>query len=191
MPPLSRTLPLIALLAGAAACGVSRPPWAEGATVKTERPADSRPQDLSDQPARLLALHNRERAAVGAPALAWDAALAAAAAAYGPELARRGRLAHSPPETRVGQGENLWMGTRGAYSLEEMVGSWAEERRLLRPGNFPDVSTSGHWQDVAHYTQMIWRSTTRLGCALHRAPRADILVCRYGPPGNVVGQAVP
>lgn len=191
MTPPSRLFPLLALLAAAAACGASRPPWAEGATVTTERPDRARPQDLSGLPARLLALHNRERAAVGAPALVWDQRLAAAAAGYGPELARRGRLTHSPPETRVGQGENLWMGTGGAYSLEEMVGSWAEEKRLLRPGAFPDVSSSGHWQDVAHYTQMIWRSTTAVGCALHRAPRADILICRYSPPGNVVGQPVP
>ena len=83
------------------------------------------------------------------------------------------------------------MGTRGAYALEEMAGSWAAEKRLLRAGAFPNVSTSGHWQDVAHYTQMIWRSTTRVGCALHRSDRADFLICRYAPAGNVVGQRVP
>ena len=176
------------LLAG---CGDGRPPWAEGAMVRTERPADAAPQDLRNIEARLHALHNRERSAVGVPPLVWDARLASAAAAYGPELARRGRLAHSPPESRPGQGENLWMGTRGAYSFEEMIASWADERRLFRPGTFPDVSRSGHWGDVAHYTQMIWRSTARLGCALHPSPRWDFLICRYAPPGNVVGQAVP
>ena len=181
---------LLACLILSACGGGSRPPWAEGAVVREQRPADAAPQDLRDLERRLLALHNRERAAVGTPPLTWDAGLAAAAAAYGPELARRGRLAHSPPEARPGQGENLWMGTRGAYSPEEMVGSWVEEKRLFRPGVFPDVSTSGHWSDVAHFTQMIWRSTTRLGCALHRSARADFLICRYAPPGNVVGQRV-
>ena len=169
----------------------SRPPWAEGAMVRTERPADAPLQDLGRLERRVATLHNRERAAVGTPPLTWDARLAAAAAAYGPALARRGRLAHSPPETRPGQGENLWMGTRGAYSLEEMIGSWAAEKRLFRPGNFPAVSASGEWSDVAHYTQMIWRGTTRVGCAVHRSARWDFLVCRYAPAGNVLGQRMP
>lgn len=89
----------------------------------TERVAgEGAPQNLDDFSARILALHNRERRAVGAPPLGWDPALAAAAASYGPQLARLGRLQHSPPESRPGQGENLWMGTRGAYSIEEMIG---------------------------------------------------------------------
>jgi hypothetical protein len=187
----SRVAVLLVAVVTITSCGSSRPPWADGATVETERPAGAGPQDLSNLPARLLALHNRERSAVGAPALAWDSELAAAAASYGPALARRGRLAHSPASARPGQGENLWMGTRGAYALEEMAGSWAAEKRLLRPGIFPDVSASGHWQDVAHYTQMIWRPTARVGCALRRSEQADFLICRYAPAGNVVGQRVP
>lgn len=177
-----------ALLLCASACGESRPPWAEGAMIRTERPPGAEPQDLTRLPERLLALHNRERAGAGAAPLQWDPRLAAAAAAYGPSLERRGRLAHSPPETRPGQGENLWMGTSGAYDLEEMVGSWAAEKALFRPGLFPDVSTSGHGGDVAHYTQMVWRTTQRVGCALHPARQWDFLICRYAPPGNVVGQ---
>jgi hypothetical protein len=189
--PRQASLPALTLLLFAAACGGSRPPWADGAMVRTERPSEAGTQDLGRLGPRLLALHNRERAAVGAPPLAWDPQLAAAAAAYGPELARRGRLAHSPAESRAGQGENLWMGTRGAYSVEEMAGGWAEERRLFRPGTFPQVSSSGHWEDVAHYTQMIWTGTSRLGCAVHSSERWDFLICRYAPPGNVVGRAVP
>ena len=159
--------------------------------VRTERPDGTGPQDLRNLPARLLALHNRERAAIGAAPLTWDSQLAAAAAGYGPALARLGRLAHSAPSSRPGQGENLWMGSRAAFSIEEMVGSWVAERQLFRPGVFPQVSASGHGTDVAHYTQMIWPATTRVGCALHQAPQWDFLVCRYAPPGNVVGQRVP
>lgn len=184
--------PVVALgLILLASCGDSRPPWADGEMVRNERPADAAPQDLTGLPTRLLAPHNRERAAVGAPALAWDAGLATAAAAYASELTRLGRLAHSPPQSRPGQGENLWMGTRGAYSLEEMLGSWAAEKQLFEAGIFPEVSESGHWQDVAHYTQMIWRGTTRVGCAIRSSRQWDFLVCRYAPPGNVVGQRMP
>lgn len=173
-----------------AACG-SRPEWADGRMVREERPADAGPQDLSRLEARLLAVHNRERAAAGAPPLVWDARLAGAAASYGPALERLGKLAHSPQAARPGQGENLWMGTRGAYALEEMAGGWAAEKALFRPGIFPAVSTSGNWSDVGHYTQMIWKGTVRIGCAVHKSRKWDFLVCRYSPPGNVVGRRVP
>ncbi|MET1110577.1 MAG: CAP domain-containing protein [Allosphingosinicella sp.] len=174
-----------------AACNSSRPPWADGRMVTEERRRDGGAQDLARLEPRLLALHNRERRATGAAPLVWDAALAAAAAAYGPALDRLGKLAHSPPATRLGQGENLWMGSRGAYDLEEMAGSWADEKSLFRPGVFPAVSTSRNWSDVGHYTQMIWKGTTRLGCAVHKGRDWDYLICRYSPPGNVVGQRMP
>lgn len=178
----------LALLA--AGCS-SRPEWADGAFVREVVPAGAARQDLRNLASRLLLLHNRERAAVGVPPLQWDASLAAGAAAYGPQLAAYGRLQHSAEQARQGQGENLWMGTRGAYSLEDMAGSWAAEKRIFRPGQFPNVSSSGNWSDVGHYTQMIWRGTTRVGCALHRAQAWDYLICRYAPAGNVVGQTVP
>lgn len=159
--------------------------------VREQRPAGAPPQNLANLQARLLAAHDRERAAAGTPPLRWDPRLAAAAAAYGPVLAALGKLVHSPPDTRPGQGENLWMGTRGAFSLEEMIGSWAGEKSLFRPGIFPAVSASGSWSDVGHYTQMIWPGTSALGCALYRSRQWDFLICRYAPPGNVVGQRVP
>ncbi|MGZ8286036.1 MAG: CAP domain-containing protein [Allosphingosinicella sp.] len=174
-----------------AACNSSRPPWADGRMVTEERRDGGDEQDLSRLETRLLAVHNRERAAMGARPLAWDSGLAAAAAAYGPSLERLGKLAHSAQATRPGQGENLWMGTRDAYELEEMAGGWAAERSLFRPGIFPIVSTSGNWSDVGHYTQMIWKGTSRVGCAVHKSRKWDFLICRYSPQGNVVGQRVP
>src|SRR5215218_8725706 len=65
--------------------------------------------------ARILAAHNRERARVGVAPLRWDPVLAASAASYGPTLARIGGLLHSLRAARIGQRENLWMGTRGAF----------------------------------------------------------------------------
>lgn len=159
--------------------------------VTEERPAGGEDQDLTRLESRLLALHNRERSAVGARPLVWDRALAAASASYGPALERLGKLAHSPARSRQGQGENLWMGTRDAYELEEMAGSWAAEKSLFRPGFFPAVSRSGNWTDVAHYTQMIWKGTTRVGCAVRKSRKWDFLICRYSPNGNLVGQRVP
>ncbi|HET9638115.1 MAG TPA: CAP domain-containing protein [Allosphingosinicella sp.] len=188
---MNRAAAAFAVLLLLAACNSSRPPWADGRMVTEERRGDGEVRDHKRLEERLLALHNRERRATGAAPLAWDPALAAAAASYGPALDRLGKLAHSPPATRLGQGENLWMGTSDAYSLEEMAGSWAEEKSLFRPGIFPTVSRSGNWSDVGHYTQMIWKGTNRIGCALHEGRKWDFLICRYSPPGNVVGQRVP
>lgn len=140
---------------------------------------------------RLLDSHNAERARAGVRPLSWDPALATAAASYGPALAALGRLAHSPRGTRPGQRENLWMGSRGAYSPEQMVGLWVKERELLRPGVYPTVSATGRWEDVSHYTQMVWPTTTRVGCAVHATPTTEYLICRYSPPGNIDGLAIP
>jgi hypothetical protein len=138
---------------------------------------------------RLLAAHNRERALVGATPLQWDADLAAHAASYGPALARLRRLVHSPREGRPGERENLAMAFHGRLSPEELVGMWAGEKQLLQPGLFPAVSRTGQWQDVAHYTQMVWPTTTRVGCAIFAADW-DYLICRYSPPGNIDGRPV-
>ena len=126
---------------------------------------------------RLLAAHNRERVLVGAPALQWDAQLAANAASYGPTLASLKRLIHSPRETRPGQRENLAMGWHGTMLPEQLVDLWSREKLLLQPGLFPAVSRTGQWEDVAHYTQMVWPTTTHVGCAIF-ASDWDYLMCR-------------
>jgi hypothetical protein len=145
----------------------------------------------NDTAARLLAMHNAERARMHVLPLQWDPQLAAAAAAYGPALARIGRLQHSPRQARPGQSENLWVGTRGYFSPEQMVGSWIGESIDFRSGIFPNVSRTGNWQDVAHYTQVIARNTTRVGCAIQPAGQWDFLICRYSPPGNIDGRRLP
>ncbi len=177
-----------ALLGG---CSSSVSSVAEAQTLRLPPAPMVRLQSMANLEPRLLAAHNRERAAVGVPPLRWDPALAAAAAAYGPALSALGRLEHSPRASRPGQRENLWMGSRSSYSPEQMVGSWAQEKAYFRPGLFPNVSTTDNWLDVSHYTQMIWRSTTSVGCALHQTGTWDYLICRYSPPGNVDGRPVP
>ena len=138
----------------------------------------------------MLQAHNLERSAMGAAPLRWDPRLAAAADAYAAQLARTGRWGHSAPYQRVGQGENLWMGSRGAFSPSHMVAGWVSERRMFRAGVFPNISRSGSWNDVGHYTQMIWPTTTAVGCSVRSSPQWDYLVCRYSSPGNVSGERV-
>ena len=165
-----------------------------GACIASTPPAiqpTAAPIRTSNVPAVLLDAHNRERAFVRVPQLAWDHALASAAAAYARQLAALGTLRHSARLARPGQGENLWMGTRGAFPVQAMVASWASEKAYFRPGIFPAVSRSGDWADVGHYSQMIWPTTTRLGCAIASGARFDVLVCRYAPAGNIDGRRVP
>ena len=142
--------------------------------------------------ARLLAAHNRERATAGVPALAWDRSLAAGAAKWGRYLASTGAFDHSPEALgETGDepvGENLFMGTRGYYGPEAMVASWIEEKRNFRPGAFPNNSRTGSFEDVGHYTQVMWRATGQVGCAVIASARDDVLVCRYAEPGNVEGE---
>ncbi len=137
----------------------------------------------------ILAVHYTERAALGLPPLVWNDTLAAHAAVWARHLAQHGRLEHSANEERLDEGENLWMGTAGAYQVEDMVAGWSAEKRDFRQVVFPDVSASGSWHDVGHYTQMIWRNTTDIGCAVARGSGYDVLVCHYAPPGNFVGES--
>jgi hypothetical protein len=71
-----------------------------------------------------------------------------------------------------------------------MVGLWVEEKKNFRPGRFPDNSRTGQVEDVGHYTQIVWRSTTRVGCAVTRNSSDEYLVCRYSQGGNVLGEQV-
>lgn len=138
--------------------------------------------DLSDQ---VLEVHNRERAEVGAPPLTWSDDLAASSAEWALHLASLGELQHSGGRA---YGENLWMGSTGYYSYSAMAQSWADEKRLFVYGTFPKVSSDGNWANVGHYTQVIWKNTTQVGCAVATGGSWDILVCRYGPPGNWIGE---
>ena len=140
---------------------------------------------------RIIAAHNRERTALGVGALVWDPALEAGAASYARGMALTGRFVHSDRASRAGAGENLWMGTHGGFSLEQMIANWASEKKMFVPGIFPRVSRTGNWADVGHYSQMIWPSTTRVGCALASNMSSDYFVCRYAPAGNIDGWHVP
>ena len=133
----------------------------------------------------MLRVHNLARREVRAAPLVWNEALAAEALGWARQLAREGRMRHSG---RAGHGENLWVGTRGAYSYGEMAQLWVDEKRYFVNRPTPNFSTTGNFADVGHYTQIIWPDTTQLGCAIASDRGFDYLVCRYTAPGNVMGQ---
>ena len=163
---------LLVMLAGCAAEVPQR--VAERRTSLTEAP---RGDALLRQ--AMLRGHNAARVALGVAPLAWDDRLAADAANYAAHLAREHRFEHAAQPDGAGrEGKNLWMGTRGAYGFDEMLGHWIDERRFYRAAPTPDFSTTGRWGDVAHYTQIVWRGSTTLGCAVASDAGNDILVCR-------------
>jgi hypothetical protein len=181
--------PLLLLIAAACAREAASPNQSAAEQIREPR--------VTDIPARrgaallrqvMLDRHNAARAAVAVPPLAWSDALAASAAAYAQVLGRSGRLAHAvQPQGPTRQGENLWMGSRGAYRYDEMAGHWIDERRDFVNATTPNFSRTGRWQDVGHYTQIVWRGSTAVGCAVASNRSDDFLVCRYAPAGNVVG----
>jgi hypothetical protein len=141
--------------------------------------ADSMAQEI-------LSAHNKYRAEVGVPPLEWSDDLTNHAQEWANYLSANLLFQHSGVS---GEGENIWMGTLHAYSFTQMIDSFGNEKQHFIYGVFPNVSDTGNWRDVAHYTQIVWRNTKQVGCA--GADGADgnyRLVCRYSPPGNVEGE---
>jgi uncharacterized protein YkwD len=136
----------------------------------------------------MLRIQNEERLFQGRQPLVWDEALAADAGKWANHMARNNIFEHAFSELgKNRQGENLWMGTHAAYALTEMVSYWIAEAEQTKSGKFPDVSKSGNWTDVGHFTQLVWPETRKVGCALKSSAEDDYLVCRYWPAGNRIG----
>ena len=122
----------------------------------------------------LLNAHNAKRSLHNAPALSWDASLAAYAANYASNYDCSGTLTHSGGP----YGENLALG----YGIEGAVEGWYNEGTNYNYGSSCSV--------LDHFTQVIWKSTTKLGCAVKSCGDywGDYVICSYDPPGNYIGQ---
>jgi hypothetical protein len=69
---------------------------------------------------------------------------------------------------------------RGFHSLGAAVDAWASEARSF---NF---SSPGFSLLAGHFSQMVWRSTSKMGCAVNTACEWEVYSCLYYPPGNDV-----
>ena len=187
MPRLACSSVLLMVLCAAPGIAFAEPEYQARELRPTIPPRDSRPSDAIEQ--RLLDAHNHERRRVRVPALIWDENLEAEARGWALTLLRTGEFRHDP--SQHGHGENLWSGWSGTigrtWTPEQMVGEWVAERRQYRHGVFPSVSRTGDWTAVGHYTQLVWRQTTHVGCAIVREGERSVLACRYSPPGNIDG----
>ena len=154
----------------------------------------------------LLEAHNRYRAEVGVPPLTWSPTLAAGAQAWADALV----FEHS---SGSGVGENLAVDVGSDASLSSILGlvdNWAVEKNNNYIPGIPFSEARNQASGViGHYTQMVWRETTEVGCGVARGVHRDgnggvlfpsfvdqagnpvpgnYLVCRYSPQGNILNQ---
>ncbi|KAK8044049.1 hypothetical protein PG993_004073 [Apiospora rasikravindrae] len=139
---------------------------------------------ISQDAQKALNLHNNKRKGKGLKALAWDDKLAANATAYAKVLAQKGKMEHSPGDQRPGQGENLAAGS-GNLNLESSAKMWLDEEKNYHG----EVIPQGNFGSYGHYTQCMWKSTTKLGMGSAKGSNGQTYVVgRYSPQGNIVGQ---
>ncbi|RBY79577.1 hypothetical protein DQ238_10300 [Geodermatophilus sp. TF02-6] len=150
----------------------------------------------NSQKDRIVAQHNLYRDEVGTPPLAWDDTLAAAAQAYAdkllPTAQADGPLLHDPNRGEVGENlYNAWSSGFGATAPDPLdaLAWWYSEKAMYDANPQPVGNSIQSW---GHYSQMVWKDTQRVGCGAasgSRNGRFDtVVVCRYDPPGNMIGE---
>jgi PKD repeat protein len=136
----------------------------------------------------IIAAHTMYRNEVGVAPLTYSSTLAASAQAWADHDASIGSLVHSSGS----YGENIASGMpTGSLSWTDVVNLWGEEKSYFIYGPLGnDCSSTGHWYDVGHYTQIVWSTTTQCGCgkATNVTQNTDYFVCQYSPPGNYWGE---
>lgn len=131
----------------------------------------------------LLAEHNRYRDMHGASALAWSDELASSAQGW----------ADGCVFQHDSTGENLAAsgGSSAAAAISSSITNWYNEIAQY------DFSNPGFSEATGHFTQVVWLSSSTVGCAsvdcsgklFPSWPNPQTyVVCKYLPPGNVLGE---
>ncbi|KIY73823.1 PR-1-like protein, partial [Cylindrobasidium torrendii FP15055 ss-10] len=120
----------------------------------------------------------------GASSLTWNPSLYAATLAW----AQACNFQHSTPNGAYG--ENLAASTSSTYNVQNAVTDWMGEAAQYNY-NSPGFSSA-----TGHFTQVVWKGTTQVACAVASCAADKIfpgrtsqyVVCRYTPPGNYNNQ---
>ncbi len=146
--------------------------------------------------AGITLFHNQVRAMVDTPNalpfLTWSDSLAATAAAWAAQCVDQdapiGLIDHNDGRSTGHPyyvGENIY-GSGGGASAQEAVNLWASEGANY---NYATNSCSGQF-GCGHYTQVVWRTTLEVGCAVANCANlqfGNAIICDYGPGGNSGG----
>jgi len=126
-----------------------------------------------------LKAHNDYRALHGTDPLEIDGDLARESQAWAEKMAAEDNMYHSAAN---GYGENLaamW-GSGVDKTMRETpkaTDMWYDE--LYNPGY--DFSNPGFSSGIGHFTQVVWKASTKLGCGVS----GGYVCCRYTPAGNM------
>jgi hypothetical protein len=123
----------------------------------------------------MLDLHNKFRCAVGNPPIEWDGALQCQAQETQNKI---GAFSHSNSyKLAISAGENLATGT----SVKTASWMWFTEYTQAD-------CTQGQGSKCGHYTAMVWKKSTHLGCGIQKDGRG-VIRCQYAAsPPNYGGQ---
>lgn len=139
----------------------------------------------------ILRVHNAARAAVGSPAVTWNCKLAEFAQSW----ADKDVFEHSNENDQkdiLGEdiaGENLSADADASTVVKKMLQGWLDEK----PNWNNAAKTCAAGKVCGHYTQMVWKTTTQVGCGINRKASVmgdpwkgttTYLVCNYFPGGN-------
>ena len=173
---------LIAFIAGTASsqsAGVTVHSGSRTITVGPGEPgAGSRKITGEDFVRQLLGAHNDVRGNLGLPPLQWSKELAAYSEKWAKKLLADNSIAHN---SKSPYGENILVTGLGSTPAS-VVSEWASE------SGYYTYSTNSCDGDCGHYTQLVWRATLRVGCAMAHNKQREIWVCSYDPAGNFLGE---
>ncbi|MFE3444895.1 CAP family protein [Nocardia sp. NPDC059180] len=132
-----------------------------------------------------LDAHNMYRARHGSPPMSLAGDLVDRAAQCAEYYADKGSIDHSCP-FKNGAGENLFMATGGSadavHQVQRAVQIWYDEI-----ANY-DYNNPGFANNTGHFTQVVWKASTRLGVGFHSKDNKHVVVALYLEPGNVSGR---
>lgn len=130
---------------------------------------------------QMVDAHNAWRKRYGVAPLTWSPQLATYAQEWANNLLKTDRFEHRKNSR---YGENLAAASGQQLSPERVVRMWGEE---VSDYNYASNSCKPG-KMCGHYTQVVWRKTTQVGCGVARSNGKEVWVCNYNPPGNYIGQ---